>query len=155
VGGPRLALLVTGLAGECPRTIRFAKEMALNLTYEYGAQPSGKTVAQRIGAFLNEATGGGSRPLAVHVLLFEIDLAGTVNEVYASAGGIGSKSGVKFMEEHWGGLNMTSENVEQLAVDAVGAVQRKAKLSGEGMKHRTMHARYTHVTAVRMTLDFL
>jgi hypothetical protein len=57
--------------------------------------------------------------------------------VYASAGGIGSKSGVKFMEEHWGGLNMTSEKVEQLAIDAVGVMQRKTRRGGDEAPHYT------------------
>jgi 20S proteasome alpha/beta subunit len=93
-----MRLLVAGMAGDCRRVVRFAKEVALNHTFEFDFPPSALQMASRIGDFLREGTlSGGSRVLASHAFvidsraseraLFEISADGIYRRVRGGVAG--------------------------------------------------------------------
>lgn len=130
LGSPHQFMLVTGVAGDCRRVISFAKAVALNMTVEYGSTPRGKTIAERVGMFLQEATGGGSRPLACQVLLadglfselYEIDVVGNVKQVWASAAGAGGTEGYKHLHDSWSNANISLARLEDLAKETLNVM---------------------------------
>ena len=161
-------ILVTGLAGDCRRVLGFAKETALNLTYEFGGPPSGRLIASKVGALLQEATGGGSRPLAVHVIiadglnggtLLEVDLTGTVTEVWGAVGGKGSKEGLRYLEDRWTDpLSCSLEEAEKTLREAMERMaEEAAKMNREeddgGSGFRMRETTITRLQIVRHQLD--
>ena len=54
----RLALVVTGLAGDCRKVAQIAKELVANHSFAYGTEPSGYLLASKVAQFLQEATTG-------------------------------------------------------------------------------------------------
>ena len=132
LGSPQQFMLVTGLAGDCRKVLGYAKAVALNMTVEYGCAPRGKLIAERVGMFLQEATGGGSRPLACHVLiadglhseLFDVDIAGNVKQVWASAAGAGGTAGYRHLQEFWTSADIPLSPLEALTRETLDAMLR-------------------------------
>jgi 20S proteasome alpha/beta subunit len=135
LGNPHQHILVTGLAGDCRRVIRFAKETTLNATFDFGGFPKGGFIAEKVGLYLQEATGGASRPLACHVILvdslcgevFEIDVSGTVNQVWGAVAGLGAKEGYKHLENSWINFTMPLNQLQDIAKDTLALMLKSVK----------------------------
>mmetsp|Transcript_24737 Transcript_24737/g.41241 ORF Transcript_24737/g.41241 Transcript_24737/m.41241 type:complete len:379 (-) Transcript_24737:641-1777(-) len=59
-------LLLTGISGDCRMVARYAKQVVVNHTVAYATPPTGRFIAEKLGALLQSHTGGSSRPLACH-----------------------------------------------------------------------------------------
>jgi hypothetical protein len=64
--GLRHSILLTGVAGDCRTVVRYAKQMVLNYTMEYGSQPSGDYVAEQVGGYIQSHLMSAGRMLACH-----------------------------------------------------------------------------------------
>ena len=62
-------VLLTGVAGDCRVTVRFLKQIVLNYTMEFEGAPSGRFIATKLGAFLQQHGTGKGRPLACHCFI--------------------------------------------------------------------------------------
>lgn len=54
----RLAVVVSGVVGDCRRVALVAKELVANHSFAYGAAPSGYLLASKLAQFIQEATTG-------------------------------------------------------------------------------------------------
>ena len=54
----RLAIVVSGVTGDCRKVAQIAKELVANHSFAYGVAPSGYLLASKVAQFLQEATTG-------------------------------------------------------------------------------------------------
>jgi len=116
---PHHYVLLTGVAGDCRAAVRFLKQTALNHTFEFGSEPSGTYLADRLGKYLISSQG--DRSLAVHAFvvstsggivrhggerrpgsIYEVGAAGSVTCVRGGTiGGSHAPQARRRLEEHY------------------------------------------------------
>jgi 20S proteasome alpha/beta subunit len=127
LGSSNLFIIATGLAGDCRQVVRLAKEISLNLTYDYGIPPRGVVIAEEIGSFLQRMSSASHRPYACHIIiadglhgcLYEIDLLGRVNQVWGACAGTGMARGLHLLETRWINDTMSRSSLEDIAKDVI------------------------------------
>eukprot|EP01036_Dinobryon_divergens_P026085 gene26085-34693_t len=65
----RLAVVVSGVVGDCRRVALVAKELVANHSFAYGAPPSGYLLASKLAQFMQEATTGSKRPFSCQIFV--------------------------------------------------------------------------------------
>lgn len=116
-------LVLTGLSADSRFLLRAAKKRAVDYSFMFDKPISARLLSQYLGSIIRENYMNNNRPLVSHMFvigdntIWEIDCTGLVQEIVASAAGLGRNGAIEVLENRYN-ASMSTDELSKMIHDA-------------------------------------